>query len=85
MTAKQDVIDLALLAHRIEVELLNSLERVRIKFSEPLAARIRIVDKKRSLKSAPISDVVLDDRPHLALVRVIGRRLGRRGLVAAWP
>ena len=70
MTAKQDVIDLAFLTHRIEVELLNSLQRIRVKFSEAFAARFGIVDKERSLETAAISKVVLDDGSHLALARI---------------
>jgi hypothetical protein len=64
--AKQNVINLACLAHSIKVEFLNSLQRVGIEFSKTLAPGRRTDDRKGTLQAAAIDYVVFEDRPHLA-------------------
>jgi hypothetical protein len=66
MIAKQYVINLAGLAHRVEVQLLNPFQGIGIKPSKALATRRRTSDGVRSLQASAIDDVVFKNRPHFA-------------------
>src|SRR6266699_804136 len=71
MTAEKNVIDFSFLAYGIEVELLNSRQRIRIEFAKTFATCRRICDRIGPQQASPIGEVVFDKRSHLA-----GRQVG---------
>ena len=70
MAAKENVIDLTLLSHGIEVQFLNTIERVLIELPESLTTNSRVVDEEGALETAAIRDVVFEDLSHFAEIGV---------------